>query len=68
MDFRKVTPLQQQSGVSLRIYVSGVGATCFFGLALIFGGSRRTGAACAATFFRSRYARRRRRLALTLCC
>ena len=49
-DFRKVTPLQQSGS-----YVSGVDdATCFFGLALVFGASRRTGAAFAATFFRSR--------------
>jgi hypothetical protein len=37
-----------------RIYVSGVGAACFFGLALGFGASRRTGAAFAAAFLRSK--------------
>ena len=37
-----------------RSYVSGAGATCFFGLALGLGTSRRTGAACAAAFLRSR--------------
>ncbi len=46
--------LQQQSGAPSRIYVSGVDATCLFGLALIFGASRRIGAAFAATFLRSK--------------
>lgn len=37
-----------------RVYVSAVEATCFFGLALVFGASRRTGTAFTATFLRSR--------------
>lgn len=36
-------------------YVSGAGVACFFGcLALVLGGSFRTGAAFAATFLRSK--------------
>ncbi len=43
----------EQSGVPA-VYVSGAGAACFFGLALVLGASRRTGAAFAATFLRSK--------------
>jgi hypothetical protein len=51
--FRKVALLQQQSGCP-HAYVSGADATGFFGLALAFGASRRTGAAFAAAFLRSK--------------
>ena len=51
--FRKVSAPASNLECS-RVYVSGVDATCFFGLALVFAASRRTGAAFAATFLRSR--------------
>jgi hypothetical protein len=36
------------------VYDSAAGTTCFFGLALVLGASRRTGATCAAAFLRSK--------------
>ena len=50
--FRNVTTSINQA--LFRVYVSGLGATCFFGLAFVFGASLRTGAAFAATFLRSK--------------
>ncbi len=42
---------------------------CFFDFALAgLGASRRTGAALAVAFLRSKYATRRRRFTLTRCC
>jgi hypothetical protein len=46
--------LYSNSNLVARAYVSGADATGFFGLALTFGASRRTGAAFAATFLRSK--------------